>query len=114
MLADLLETPDAVEPADIVVLRRVVCCSPEGPALLGVAAGKARRTLLASYPRDRPLVRALVGVQNGLFALIRKRFRVYVHAPDQLERAVAGHGLRRTRIARGAIWETAQFELPAA
>jgi len=114
VLADLLETPDAVEPADIVVLRRVVCCSPEGPALLGVAAGKARRTLLASYPRDRPLVRAFVGVQNGLFALIRKRFRVYVHAPDQLERVVAGHGLRRTSIARGAIWETAQFELPAA
>ena len=29
---------DAVDAADIVVLRRVVCCSPEGPELLGIAA----------------------------------------------------------------------------
>jgi len=110
VLADLLETPGAVEPGDIVVLRRVVCCSPDGPALLGIAAGKARRTLLASYPRDRALTRTFVRVQNALLALIRKRFRAYVHPPDRLERAVAEHGLRRTRVVRGRIWETAQFE----
>ena len=27
VLADLVEAPEAVDPADIVVLRRVVCCS---------------------------------------------------------------------------------------
>ena len=32
VLADLLETPDAVGPVDVVVLRRVVCCSPYGPS----------------------------------------------------------------------------------
>jgi hypothetical protein len=110
VLADLLETPEAVEPADVVVLRRVVCCSPDGPALLGVAAGKARRVLLASYPRDRALTRAFVRAQNAFLALVRKRFRVYVHPPARLERAAAEHGLRRTRVTRGAIWETAQFE----
>jgi magnesium-protoporphyrin O-methyltransferase len=109
VLADLLETPDTVEPADIVVLRRVVCCSPDGPALLGAAAGKARRTMLASYPRDRVLTRAFVRIQNVLFAVARKRFRVYVHPPDRLERAVTEHGLRRLRVARGPIWETAEF-----
>jgi magnesium-protoporphyrin O-methyltransferase len=110
LLADLLETPEAVEPADIVVLRRVVCCSAAGPALLAAAAGKTRRTLLASYPRDRALVRTFVRVQNVLFGLVRRRFRVYMHAPAELERSAAEHGLRRTRAARGAIWETAQFE----
>jgi magnesium-protoporphyrin O-methyltransferase len=110
VLADLLETPDAVEAADIVVLRRVVCCNPRGPELLGVAAGKARRTLLASYPRDRFLTRAFSRVENACFGLIRKRFRSYVHAPDELERAAAGNGLRRTRVSRGPVWETAQFE----
>jgi magnesium-protoporphyrin O-methyltransferase len=110
LLADLLETPEAVEPADIVVLRRVVCCSPDGPALLGAAAGKARRTLLASYPRDRVITRAFVRVQNGLFALLRRRFRVYVHPPGRLEEAASAHGLCRARVARGAIWETVQFE----
>jgi magnesium-protoporphyrin O-methyltransferase len=110
VLADLVATPDAVESADIVVLRRVVCCTPDGPALLGIAAGKARRTLLASYPRDRVITRAFVRVQNGLFALLRKRFRVYVHSPRRLEQVVSERGLRPTHVARGAIWETAQFE----
>jgi len=109
VLADLVETPDAVEPADIVVLRRVVCCTPVGPAVLGAAAGLASRTLLASYPRDRAGVRVVVRLQNGLLALMRKRFRTFVHPPRELERAAEKHGLRLARVERGFVWETAQF-----
>jgi hypothetical protein len=111
VLADLLETPDAVEPADIVVLRRVVCCAPSGPELLGIAAGRTRRTLLASYPRDRATIRMFARLQNVGFGLIRKRFRVFVHPAEELERAVVRRGLRRTRVSRGPIWETAQFDV---
>jgi magnesium-protoporphyrin O-methyltransferase len=112
VLADLLEDAAEVGPADVVVLRRVVCCSPRGPELLGVAAGKARRTLLVSYPRDRALIRAVSRLQNLLFALVRKRFRSFVHAPDELERQAARQGLRRMRVSRGPVWETAQFDAP--
>jgi hypothetical protein len=111
VLADLLEAPDAVEPADIVVLRRVVCCSPRGPELLGIAAGKARRTLLVSYPRTHVANRAFARLQNVVFALVRLRFRVFVHHTDTLERAAAHHGLSRSRVARGLVWETAQFDV---
>ena len=108
-LADLLEEPESVEPADIVVLRRVVCCTPDGPELLAAAAGKARRALLASYPRDRVLVRLVFRLENLGFALFRKRFRSFVHRPEQLENAVAARGFARARVARGLVWETAQF-----
>jgi magnesium-protoporphyrin O-methyltransferase len=110
VLADLLEDPDALEPTDVVILRRVVCCSPDGPELLGRAAAKTRGTLLASYPRNRFLVRAVVRLQNAGFRLVRKRFRVFVHVPGTLEQAASAHGLERTRVARGSVWETAQFE----
>jgi magnesium-protoporphyrin O-methyltransferase len=110
VLADLLETPEAVEPADIVVLRRVVCCSPRGPELLGIAAGRARRTLLASYPRNRASNRFFARLQNAFFGLIRKRVRVFIHPPAELEREAARYGLRRTRVSQGTIWETAQFD----
>ena len=110
VLADLLQDASSVAPADVVVLRRVVCCAPEGPALLGIAAGKARRTLLASYPRDRAANRAFSRLQNACFRVVRRRFRSFVHRPDELERAAARSGLRRTRISRGIVWETAQFE----
>lgn len=109
VLADLVETPDAVEPADIVVLRRVVCCTPVGPAVLAAAAGLTSRTLLASYPRDRAGVRVVARMQNGLLALMRKRFRTFVHPPGELERAAEKHGLRLSRVERGLVWETAQF-----
>lgn len=110
LLADVLQDASGVAPADIVVLRRVVCCSPDGPALLGIAAGKARRTLLASYPRDRAVNRAFSRLENLFFRVLRKRFRSFVHPPDELDSAVARHGLRRTRTSRGVVWETAQFE----
>jgi magnesium-protoporphyrin O-methyltransferase len=109
-LADLLAEPEAVEAADVVVLRRVVCCTPDGPALLAAAAGKARRTLLASYPRDRSLVRAAVRLENLAFTVLRKRFRSFAHSPDDLARAAARQGLTRTRLVRSFAWETAQFE----
>ena len=108
-LADLLAEPEVVEPADIVVLRRVVCCTPDGPELLAAAAGKARRTLLASYPRDRALVRLVFRLENFGFALFRKRFRSFVHRPAELEQAVARRGFARSRVSRGLVWETAQF-----
>ncbi|MCZ7589381.1 MAG: hypothetical protein M5U27_11130 [Gaiella sp.] len=113
LLADLVETPDAVVPADIVVLRRVVCCSPVGPSVLAAAASRTRRTLLSSYPRDRPAVRAVIRLQNAVLALMRKRFRIFVHPPGELARAAEEHGLRLTRISRDAVWETAQFDVAA-
>ena len=103
-----------VEPADVVVLRRVVCCTPDGPALLGAAAAKARRTLLASYPRDRLLTRAFSWLENLGFRLVGKRFRSYVHPPAELEEAAAGRGLTRSRVSRGLVWETAQYDAPSA
>ena len=113
VLADLLDDADAVEAADVVVLRRVVCCSPQGPELLGIAAGKARRTVLASYPRDRAATRAFSRLENLCFRVIGKRFRSFVHPIEMLDRATALHGLRRTRTSRGLVWETAQFDVAA-
>jgi magnesium-protoporphyrin O-methyltransferase len=111
IVADLLAEPGSVEPADVVVLRRVVCCTPDGPALLGEAAGIASRTVLASYPRDGMTVRALVRLENLTLAFMRKRFRVFLHTPEELERAAARRGLRKARVSRGIVWETAQFDV---
>ena len=111
VLVDLLADEATVVPADVVVLRRVVCCTPDGPDLLAAAAAKARRTLLASYPRDRAVIRAFSRLENLCFRLVGKRFRSYVHAPAELERAAAGRGLTRSRVSRGLVWETAQYDV---
>jgi 16S rRNA G966 N2-methylase RsmD len=48
-LHDIAANPGAVEPADVVVLHRVVCCYPDYERLLGAAADHARRLLVFSY-----------------------------------------------------------------
>ena len=49
---DLVADPAAGRPADLVVLNKVVCCTPDGVELAGIAASLTRRTLALSYPRD--------------------------------------------------------------
>jgi magnesium-protoporphyrin O-methyltransferase len=110
VIADLSADGDEVPAADVVVLRRVVCCSPRGSELLGAAAARTRRVLVASYPRRVWWVRAVVALQNAGFALLRRDFRVYVHDPASLEAAAETEGLTRTRRRRGPVWESVAFE----
>ena len=65
-LADLVADPSGAEPADLVVLNQVVCCTPDGPALVGSAAGLTRVALAFTYPRDRPSFRFLAGSPEPL------------------------------------------------
>jgi hypothetical protein len=104
---DVLEEPAAVDPADVVVLNRVVCCSPDGVRLTATAAGLARRALLLSYPRDVWWTRAGARLQNAAFWLLRSSFRVFVHRPAELMAAAARAGLEPERSGGRAIWEYA-------
>ena len=103
VLADLLETPDAVGPRtswSCVVscaARRTGRRAPRPPPPV-----EARRTLLVSYPRDRSANRSFARLQNAFFALMRKRFRVFVHPPAALERAAARARTRRSRTSAAA------------
>ncbi len=108
-LADLAAEPDAVEPADLVAMNRVVCCTPDGPALVAAAAGRAEVALAFSFPRDRRSVRIGARLQNLGFRLARRRFRVFVHPRAVLVGAATEHGLRLVDEHNGLVWATAGF-----
>src|SRR5918999_6367206 len=74
-LHDIASAPEAIEPADVVVLHRVVCCYPDYERLLGAAAQHARRLLVFSYPRRNPVSRLFVALQHLVFRLLRREFR---------------------------------------
>lgn len=109
-VADVLEEPDAVAPADVVLMNRVVCCSPDGVALARTAAALSRRTLVLSYPRDIFLVRAAIRLLNAGLALFGRSFRVFVHSRAALVAAVEAEGLRRSGGGHGTAWEYAAFD----
>jgi hypothetical protein len=105
VVADVLEQPDAVEPGDVVVLNRVVCCSPEGIDLAAAAARLARRTLVVSYPRDVAWVRLGVRAINLVQRVLGRSFRVFVHSPSALRAAAEAEGLACATTERGSLWE---------
>jgi len=109
-LADLVSDPAATHPADLVVLNQVVCCTPDGPALVASAAGLARHALAFTYPRPRMLFRVFAKAQNLIFRALGKRFRVFVHPRATLVGAAEARGLRLVLDRPGTIWSTAGFE----
>jgi magnesium-protoporphyrin O-methyltransferase len=83
-LHNLAEDPEAVAPADLVVLHRVVCCYPDYARLLGAAADRARRALVFSYPPRNAVSRAFLGVFNLVMRLTGSRFRSFAHPPGAM------------------------------
>jgi 2-polyprenyl-3-methyl-5-hydroxy-6-metoxy-1,4-benzoquinol methylase len=100
-----------VEPHDVVVLHRVVCCYPDADALVGAAADRTKRTLLLTYPQERLWMRAGLRMINLWLLLTRCGFRTYVHPVATIVAAAEAHGLRLERRERhGLLWESAVFD----
>jgi hypothetical protein len=104
-LVDIAADPAAVEPADIVVLHRVVCCYPDYSTLLAAAADHARRQIVFSYPPRNVVSRAAVGTQNLLFRMLRRDFRAFVHPPTAMLAVLAEHGLSSVAAHGGTVWQ---------
>jgi hypothetical protein len=108
-IADVLDDPASVDPAEVVVMNRVVCCSPDGVQLAGAAARLARRTLVFSFPRNVLWVRAGLGLVNLGLGLTGGSFRVFAHPREALFAAAGAEGLGLAENGRSMIWEFAAF-----
>ncbi len=108
--ADLVADPSSRREADIVVLNKVVCCTPDGPELAGIAASLTRRTLVLSFPRDDWWARAAFGTINGVLRLRRGSFRVFVHSTASLRGPAEAHGLTLVSERTGPLFRIAAFE----
>ena len=109
-ILDFAEQAGELQPADVVVLHRVVCCYPDYETLVGAAADHARGQLLLTFPRDVWWMRLGLGTINRLQRLRRKAFRVYLHAPAAILDVASSHGLETATRERGRLWELVSFE----
>lgn len=113
-VADFVVEP--VEPHDVVVMHRVVCCYPDVDRLMGIAAANTRRRLVLTYPRERPWTRAGIGTINLFLRISGSEFRAFVHPVARMRAAAEREGLALERRERpGVIWENAAYmRLPSA
>jgi hypothetical protein len=109
-ILDFAGRADTVEPADVVVLHRVVCCYPDYETLVGAAADHARDQLVLTFPRDAWWTRIGLATINRLQRLRGKEFRVYLHAPSAILDVARSHGLETATRERGRLWELANLE----
>jgi 2-polyprenyl-3-methyl-5-hydroxy-6-metoxy-1,4-benzoquinol methylase len=107
---DIADDPEAIEPADVVVLHRVVCCYPDYERLLHAAADRSRHLLVFSYPPRNAISRLVTGTQNLLFRLQRREFRTFAHSPSAMLTVLNERGLRPTFAQQGLVWQIAGLE----
>lgn len=104
-LHDIATDAEGVEPADVVVLHRVVCCYPDYERLLGAAASRAKRLLVFSHPPRNAGSRAYIALQNAFFRATRKEFRTFAHPPSAMLDVCRARGLSPAYAHPGVIWQ---------
>jgi 2-polyprenyl-3-methyl-5-hydroxy-6-metoxy-1,4-benzoquinol methylase len=109
-LLDFADTAEPVDPADVVVLHKVVCCYPDYEALIGAAATHAKHQLVLTYPRGSWWMRLGFTGGNAFERLRRRTFRAYVHPPAAIIAVARAHGLEPTTSHRGPLWEFCGLE----
>jgi 16S rRNA G966 N2-methylase RsmD len=101
---DLAGTPEAAEPADIVLLHRVVCCYPDYERLLGAASGRSKRAVVFSHPPYNPITRVTVRAMNLVYALTRNPYRAFAHSPDRMLAVLRRAGFEPRYRGRSGPW----------
>lgn len=101
---DVAATPDAVAPADIVVLHRVVCCYPDYERLLGAAAGRSRRAVVFSHPSHNVVTRVSARVMNAFYRVTRNPYRAFSHSPDAMVAVLRRRGFEPRYRERSGPW----------
>lgn len=107
-VGDFVDEP--TDPADVVFLNRVVCCYPDPARLVGVAAGRARRLLVLTYPPDHLFARLVAAAGNLLLRLLRSDFRAHAHPHRIFHAAAEAEGLQLVFRGHSLVWQTAGYE----
>ncbi|MFO7546937.1 MAG: hypothetical protein R6W77_15705 [Trueperaceae bacterium] len=99
-----------VQPADVVLMHRVICCSPDGLELTEVASRLARRALVLSFPRYTVPARAVARVQDLVFRLLGRSYRLFVRPAEAIVARAEANGLRVVARGHDLVWTFVALE----
>lgn len=109
-VVDFADAADTLPDTDVVVMHRVVCCYPEGEALVAAAAESTRRLFAFSFPRRTWWTRLGARLANAFFRLRRMEYRSFIHRPAGLVASAERSGLRLAYEHEGTLWRIVGFE----
>ena len=105
-LGDFVEMEAQLDPADLTLLDKVVCCYPDAEGMLEAAARHTRAALARVYPRRHWLRLLSNRLWNLGYRVFGSDFRSYVHDPGAVHRWLEGAGLRRAFSRDTLMWHT--------
>jgi len=110
LLADFAREAEQAPAADVVILHRVVCCYPNMPQLVTVAAQHAQRLLALSFPRAAWYMRVFEKLINFGMWITRSGFRFYLHPPEAIQATAQAAGLVPILQKSSWPWQIVIFE----
>jgi SAM-dependent methyltransferase len=112
---DFVQLADGIEPADVVVLLRVLCCYPDMPALVQASARRARRSYGVIYPRSTWWMRAAAAAFDAVRPVAGSTSGPgYVHAERDVDRAIRGEGFESVVSDATFFWRIGLYRRVAA
>ena len=108
---DFVQLAEDIDPADIVVLLRVLCCYPDMPSLVRASARRARRSYGLIYPRSTWWMRAAAAAYTALRPIVGPNTGPgHVHAERDVDAAVRREGFRMVAQDATWLWRVALYE----
>lgn len=106
---DFLDLAACLEPVEIVILDKVICCYPDAKALLTQAVGNARRAVALTYPRAIWYNWFGIKLINCLLSLGGSEFRTFLHPPEAVASWLIEAGLEQAWENKTPVWLTQIF-----
>ncbi len=103
---DFIKLLDQVEPAEVTILDKVVCCYPHAELLINSSMAKTKCVYALTYPRSRWFIKVAIKIMAIGLKLIGSDFRAFVHDPDDIECWITEAGFKKTYQAQTFIWLT--------
>ncbi len=112
---DFVQLADGIEPADVVILLRVLCCYPDMPALVQASARRARRSYGVIYPRSTWWMRAAAAAFDAVRPVEGSESGPgYVHKESEVDMAVRTEGFTPVLSETTWFWRVALYRRTAA
>jgi len=103
---DFISIADTVEPADIVIMDKVVCCYPDANSLIHRSLDKCLSAYALTYPRKTWYTRLGTQILALIMKLSGSDFRPYEHDPEQIENWVMQQGYQKIFQNQTTVWLT--------
>jgi tRNA1(Val) A37 N6-methylase TrmN6 len=101
---DFIELLDQVEPAEVTILDKVICCYPFAELLVNSSTAKTKRVYAVTYPRNRWFIKVAIEIMAFFLKLSGSDFRAFVHNPDDIERWIIAAGFKKSYQDQTFIW----------